>query len=89
MCATCGLLTGYELQGASDVSGGSKVLLTGDEQYILRLAPGRTAASSVVLTDVQKGSASLVEGPFVARDIQSLPVYIIDKVLKSGEWGPG
>jgi hypothetical protein len=70
--------------------------LTGDEQYILRIAPAAAAAgtragaaatgSKLVLTDVQKSKANVLDGPFTPQAPDGLSVYLIDKVLRSGEW---
>lgn len=85
------VLAGYQVQ-SSDVAGGNKTLLTGDDQYILRIASaaagGRTAGSnnrSMVLTDVQQSKANVVDGPFVPENNDGMSVYLVDKVLRSGE----
>lgn len=90
------VLTGYQVQ-SSDITGGNKTLLTGDDQYILRIASaaataaagGRSSAGStsnkMVLTDVQQSKANVVDGPFVPENNDGISVYLIDKVLRSGE----
>lgn len=95
------VLAGFQLQDPADVADGTKILLTGDEQYILRVAPAAAAAgaaatragaagaagagSKLVLTDVQRSTANVIDGPFTPQDTDGLSVYLIDKVLRSGE----
>lgn len=77
---------GYQVQGVDDVADGSRVLLTGDEQYILRM--NRGTGNKVVLSDVQKGKATVLDGPIIPENADGVSVYIIDRVLKSGEFLP-
>lgn len=85
------LCPGYQLQGSDAVANGTKVLLTGDEQYILRIGPspaGKSSSSSsskMVLTDVQKNKANIIDGPFTPDSTPGVSVFRIDKVLRSGE----
>lgn len=82
------LCPGYQLQGPDAVANGTKVLLTGDEQYILRIGPspaGSRSSSKMVLTDVQKSKANIIDGPFTPESTPGVAVFIVDKVLKSGE----
>jgi hypothetical protein len=100
-CAAPCFAVGFQLQDPADVADGNKILLTGDEQYILRIAPAAAAAaagtsatragaaaaasSKLVLTDVQKSKATELDGPFTPQDTDGLSVYLVDKVLRSGE----
>jgi hypothetical protein len=98
-CAAPCFAVGFQLQDPADVADGTKILLTGDEQYILRIAPAAAAAgtsatragaaaaasSKLVLTDVQKSKATELDGPFTPQDTDGLSVYLVDKVLRSGE----
>lgn len=81
------LCPGYQLQGPDAVANSTKVLLTGDEQYILRIGPSPAGKSSskMVLTDVQKSKATIVDGPFTPESTPGVSVFLIDKVLRSGE----
>jgi hypothetical protein len=76
---------GYQVRGAEDVVGSSRVLLTGDEQYTMKIAPAAGESSKLTLSDVQKSSANIVDGP-ITPDNNSIAVFVIDKVLRSGEW---
>jgi hypothetical protein len=110
------LCPGYQLPGPEAVANGTKVLLTGDEQYILRIGPasaaaaaaaaaagrssnsngpstaaagagtGRSSNSKMVLTDVQKSKANIIDGPFTPESTPGMSVYLVDKVLRSGEY---
>lgn len=64
------------------------MLLTGDEQYFLRAvaAPkGGSGGGGPSIKDVQRSQANIVEGPMIPKDAGSISVFVIDKVLKSGE----
>lgn len=82
------LSAGYQVRGAEDVVGSSRVLLTGDEQYTMKIgtaAGSRAAGGNLTLSDVQKSTANVVDGP-ITPDNNSIAVFVIDKVLRSGEW---
>lgn len=75
------LAAGYQVTG-SEVAKDTKRAGTGDDNYFLRLAKGTTGKLSV--EDVQGNMAAILSGPVKAGKIN---VYVIDKVLLSGEQG--
>jgi uncharacterized surface protein with fasciclin (FAS1) repeats len=59
---------------------GPRKAATGDENYILTLIKG--PGGKLAVKDVQGDVAGVVSGPV---KVGKLSVYVIDKVLKSGE----
>ena len=85
LCCAVLCRTGYQVRGAEDVSAGTKILLTGDEQFILNISSSQQAPGQLTLSDVQRSKANVVDGPMTPQATDGISVFVIDKVLRSGE----